>query len=211
MDPKRYVVITVDYEIFGNGTGDVRQHVTEPAERMARVCEEYQAPLTVFFEAEEYAAFRRYSKNLRKNLGYDPARLMRDQAVDLCRRGHDLQLHLHPQWHGALYQDRQWVLHHERLTVDALFGSQSETDAYVASRKAIIDELARDSEGENLAAVYRAGGFAAQPGAKLLPALAANGFESKRTLLVWMMVVRFMKSPLVRYSGVGSLNSHCGD
>ena len=37
----RYLVLTNDYEIFGNGSGDVRQHVTEPTERMCRIAERF--------------------------------------------------------------------------------------------------------------------------------------------------------------------------
>jgi len=56
---RRAICLTVDHEIFGNGTGDVRRHVIEPAERMARSCEMFGMPLTVFFEVEEYLAFGR--------------------------------------------------------------------------------------------------------------------------------------------------------
>jgi hypothetical protein len=97
----RHLVITVAYEVFGNGTGDVRQHVVEPMERMARVADEFGLPITIFFEAEEYLAFARHADVLKQALGYDPAQLMREQCVALARRGHDLQLHLHPQWAGA--------------------------------------------------------------------------------------------------------------
>jgi len=58
----RHVVISVDYEIFGNGEGDVRQHTVDPTNRMARLCEKYGAPLTVFFEVEEYLAFEKISR-----------------------------------------------------------------------------------------------------------------------------------------------------
>src|SRR5881397_2674327 len=100
----RYLILSVDYEIFGDGSGDVRQDVTGPTERMARLCQRFGLPLTVFFEVEEYLAFDRYSEQLRKATGYDPAALMREQAVSLIQQGHDVQLHLHPEWQGAEYE-----------------------------------------------------------------------------------------------------------
>ena len=85
---KRTLVLTVDYEIFGNGTGDVRQHVTEPTERMCRIAEKFGMPVTVFFEMEEYLLFQQHREALQRLLGYDPAAEMRRQAADLVRRGH---------------------------------------------------------------------------------------------------------------------------
>ncbi|HEX4122263.1 MAG TPA: hypothetical protein VH619_16720 [Verrucomicrobiae bacterium] len=172
----RYLVLTVDYEIFGNGTGDVRQHIIDPTERMARICQQYDFPLTVFFEAEEYVAFRENAARLRKDLGYDPAALIRQQIVSLLRQGHDVQLHLHPEWYGARYEAGTWLLHPGKKTVDSLFETQAEVTNYIASRKALIDEIVAQASSLQQVRAYRAGAFSAQPGQKLLPALSENGF-----------------------------------
>lgn len=171
----RWVVLTVDYEIFGNGAGDVRQHVTDPTERMARLCSRHQMPLTVFLETEEYLAFDRHSAQLRQALGYDPAGLIRAQIQALARDGHDIQLHLHPQWHNARWEDGQWALREEKETVDSLFDTQAEVTAYIAERKRVIDEMLAEAGSGKTVQVYRAGAFSAQPGAKLLKALADTG------------------------------------
>jgi hypothetical protein len=168
----RRVILSVDYEIFGNGAGDVRRHIIEPADRMARLCERQQVPLTIFFEAEEYTAFVQHAAALRKDLGYDPAALMREQIIRLIRQGHDVQLHLHPEWFGARYEGRQWLLHPEKKTVDALFETQAEVTEYIASRKRMIEEMAADANSPRAVRAYRAGAFSAQPGRKLLAALA---------------------------------------
>ena len=174
----RSIVITVDYEIFGNGTGDVRQHVTEPTERMCRIAEKYEVPVTIFFELEEYLQFERHGRELRRLLGYDPAEEMRRQAADLARRGHDIQLHLHPQWHGARLQGSDWNLHHDKLTVDALFESQEETTAFIRERREALEAIS-----ERPVMTYRAGGFAAQPGRRLLKALEQTGFAVESSVV----------------------------
>lgn len=168
----RHVVLSVDYEIFGNGDGDVLQHVVRPAAAMAECCEEYGAPLTVFFEVEEYLAFVQFAEPLTQILGYNPAARIREQIAALARKGHDVQLHLHPEWHGARFEDGRWKLNPRQRTVDDLFETQAETDRYIASRKAVIEEILP----ERKVAAYRAGAFCAQPGTKLLTALATNGF-----------------------------------
>jgi hypothetical protein len=167
---RRKIVVSVDYEIFGNGTGDVRQHIIDPTERMAKLCEKYQAPLTVFFEMEEYLAFERHAPELRRAWGYDGAALMRDQARDLVRRGHDLQLHLHPEWQGVKYADG-WPLNERHGTVDSLFETAEETTQYIGERQQALSALS----GRPVRC-YRAGAFSAQPGEKLITALSKNGF-----------------------------------
>ncbi|HEX3716453.1 MAG TPA: hypothetical protein VH595_00665 [Verrucomicrobiae bacterium] len=172
----RYLILSVDYEIFGNGSGDVRQHVIEPTDRLARICEKQNVPLTVFFEVEEYLAFMRHAGQLKRDLGYDPAALIAKQIISLIGKGHDVQLHLHPEWHGACYQEGQWLLNPTKKNVDSLFDSQSEVDAYIESRKGVIEDLAAKAGSSQKVNVYRAGAFSAQPGRKLLAALANNGF-----------------------------------
>ena len=172
----RHVLLTIDYEIFGNGSGDVRQHVVDPTERMARIAERYQKPLVIYVEVEEYLAFQRHATELTSALGYDPARLIRDQMRDLARRGHDVQLHIHPEWHGARLVNGRWQLDFTKRTVDSLFETVEETTAYLAERKEDLKELAGLSANHPVLA-YRAGAFSAQPGTKLIPALAHNGFQ----------------------------------
>lgn len=174
---RRSILLTVDYEIFGNGSGDVREHITGPTERMARICERAGVPLVVYVEVEEFLAFERERDQLRRLLGYDPAAEIRTQLVDLARRGHDLQLHLHPEWVGATFRDGQWLLRRDKRSVDSLFETQAETTAYLRDRKAVLDSILAEAGAPQRVTAYRAGAFYAQPGRKLLPALAANGFR----------------------------------
>lgn len=175
MKRRRQLVLTVDHEIFGNGTGDARRHMLEPTERMARICEGFGISLTVFFEVEEYLAFERERDSVRKAWGYFPASELAMQAIDLARRGHDLQLHLHPEWVGARFEDESWILRPDRPTVDCLFDTQVEANDYIARRKAVIDGFYEAAGCERRVVAYRCGSFCAQPGRKLLTALAKNG------------------------------------
>lgn len=174
----RHLVFTLDHEVFGSGAGDVRQHVTDPAERMCRIAERYQLPVTIFFELEEYLQFERHGARLRKSLGYDAAEEMRVQAADLAQRGHDIQLHLHPQWHRARYDGSNWELQEGCFTVDALFETQEETTDFMRERRSALEAIS----GKPVTA-YRAGGFAAQPGAKLIRALDATGFAIESSVV----------------------------
>lgn len=177
----RYLALTVDYEIFGNGTGDVRQHVTGPAEHMARTLERVGAPLTVFVEMEEQTAFEQHASALRAQLGYDPGALIRTQIADLAQRGHDFQLHLHPEWHRCAWSVAGWQLHRHTHTVDALYEDQGAITDYLRERKTRLEEYC----GQRVTS-YRCGAFAAQPGRKLLHALAENDFVIESSVVCGM-------------------------
>jgi hypothetical protein len=175
--PPRAICLTEDHEIFGNGSGDARRHIIEPAERMARICEKFGVPLTVFFEVEEYLGFQREREALIAAWGYDPAAELCAQAIDLVMRGHDLQLHLHPEWVGSRFENGRWILMHECPTVDSLFETQAEVSAYIGTRKAVIDGFYKEAGSSRRVRAYRCGAFCAQPGRKLLRALAEHGIS----------------------------------
>jgi len=172
---KRHLILSIDYEIFGNGSGDVQRHITGPTERMARICEKFEMPLTVFFEVEEYLAFERERQKLIEAWGYDPAAEIRAQALELIRRGHDLQLHLHPEWVGAAFDNGHWRLKQHKRTVDSLFETAAEVSSFMGERKAVIDGFYESAGSSQRVRAYRCGAFCAQPGDKLLRALAENG------------------------------------
>lgn len=169
-----YLVLTVDYEIFGNGTGDVYRHVIEPASRLARLGQEYGVPFTFFFEVEEYLKHLEYKDVMKSDLGYDPANLMEEQVRILIKGGHDIQLHIHPQWVGARYVDNKWLLYEKHVTVDDLFSDQVDTTRYISNRKNILESIIKEVDPGRRIKAFRAGGFCAQPGIKLLSALADN-------------------------------------
>jgi hypothetical protein len=172
----RYLILTLDYEIFGYGQGDVHENVVGPAARMAHLCEKFGVPMTIFLEVEEYLAFQRHGRELKDALGYDPAGLIREQLRTLVRSGHDIQLHIHPQWFGAHYQAGKWNLQWERSAVDDLFETQEEVTRYIGERKAVIDEMVSELVPGRSVKVFRAGAFNAQPGQKLIKALETHGF-----------------------------------
>ena len=48
-----HLILTVDYEIFGNASGSPLKCVVEPAERILSIAKHFAAPVTLFVEALE--------------------------------------------------------------------------------------------------------------------------------------------------------------
>ena len=130
------LILSLDYEIFGNGAGDVMRDVVGPTRRLLDICDRHGAKMTIMFEVGEYWAFEQCAGRLQEVLAYCPAQEMREQALDAIQRGHDVQLHLHPQWIGARYEAGVWQLRNEywRLAdLPAGLGSKDEATSIVGA------------------------------------------------------------------------------
>ena len=96
-------VFTLDYELYGNGTGALKDLVYEPGETLRKIFHKYDARFVAFVEAAEFERINA--------LGTDPAiGLVNHQIRDYHREGFEIGLHLHPQWANARYENGAWTL-----------------------------------------------------------------------------------------------------
>ena len=51
---KPSLLLTLDYELYGDGSGNVFNHIVDPTNVIMDVAERYGARITVFFEVVEY-------------------------------------------------------------------------------------------------------------------------------------------------------------
>ena len=96
-------VFTVDYEIYGNGTGSLRELVYEPAERLREIFRKRNARFVVFVETAELEMI--------ETTGTDSdIDLVKNQIRQLYVEGFELGLHIHPWWYNARYKNGKWLL-----------------------------------------------------------------------------------------------------
>jgi hypothetical protein len=96
-------VFTIDYEIFGDGTGSLRELVYEPARELKALFDHHHLRFVNFVEVVEFEKIEGY--------GTDPAiDLVKKQIQELHRDGYEIALHLHPQWSKARHEDGRWLL-----------------------------------------------------------------------------------------------------
>lgn len=96
-------VFTIDYEIYGNGTGLLKDLVYDPAQRLAELFRKWNARFVVFVEVAEFEKIEAY--------GTDPAiDFVKKQTAEFYRQGFEVALHLHPQWCNARYERGAWAL-----------------------------------------------------------------------------------------------------
>ena len=97
------VIFTIDYEIYGNGEGSLKELVVEPARKLKAVFDRFGAKFVVFVEAAEFERIEAF--------GSDSAISdVRRQIKELYDDGFEIALHLHPQWCNAEYTAGAWRL-----------------------------------------------------------------------------------------------------
>ena len=106
-------IFTVDYEIYGNGEGSLMELVYEPAERLRRIFQKWNARFVAFVEVAEIEIIEAQ--------GTDPAvHLVKQQLLDFHLEGIELGLHLHSQWYKARYENGKWQLDYKEYNLCTL-------------------------------------------------------------------------------------------
>lgn len=168
-------LLTFDYEVyFGRRTGSARRCLIEPTEALLELAGRHGAPLVFFVDAGYLLALRREmakSEELRR----DHAAVCR-QLKRLARRGHELQLHVHPHWEDARWEEGAWRLDLARYALHAFDPAQIEGIV-----KRYLDAL-RDFGGAGAGRAFRAGGWVIQPFPALGDALARAGVAIDSTV-----------------------------
>jgi len=99
------IIISIDYEIFGNGKGNIADHIIKPTKKILKILNKYNIPLTIMMEIYEYIFFEKYDEQLKKHLGYSPVKGIKKQINEAYKMGHDIQLHIHPQFSSMTLQN----------------------------------------------------------------------------------------------------------
>ena len=159
-------IFTIDYEIFSNGEGSLRELVYAPSHRLIGIFKRLNKRFVVFIEAAELEMI--------EAIGTDPAvHLVKDQIRDLYNEGFELGLHLHPQWFNAKYENGNWLLDYSEYNLCTL---KRERIAQIVDRAiAYLREVLGVSEFTPLS--FRAGNWLFQPTQTAAKVLAERGIK----------------------------------
>lgn len=157
-------VFTLDYEIYGNGSGSLRELVLEPTQRLAEIFAEYGAPFVVFTEAVEFSRIEQAQS--------DPdSSAVRKQLRDLRAAGHEIALHLHPWWANAQFEGGRWHMDWSERNLGILDAGRIE--CIVSDAIGYLREALRDPKF--LPFAFRSGLWAMQPSHAIADVLSRHG------------------------------------
>ena len=164
---KLAIILTNDWELFGNGQGDYFINQKEPLNSILEVIEFYQAKLTVFAEVvQQLNILKQASSDERsKAIASD----WEETVSELVQQGHDVQLHIHPQLIDNKISDHtKWsIANFQRLE---MFNIISECKNY-------IEKTISNSNKDYKCLAFRAGYFANQPSNIVIENLLKAGIK----------------------------------
>lgn len=175
-------ILTFDYELFGSGKGCVIKHLINPTNAILKELDVLGVKATFFVEQLEVDSIISLKHSFAIGTKeYNNAVLLEEQILDIVKRGHDVQLHLHPQWFNAKYKGGQWELNFNwwrfsalpyRTSVDGIPGKYD----LLKSGKSSLEKLVRQVKPEYECTAFRAGGYNIGEDKTTIDALVKTGF-----------------------------------
>jgi hypothetical protein len=158
MKPTIHLVFVDDWELSGNGSGDVRELQFEPMRQLIGLYKQFGIRGSFNAEVMQQLSFR-------KNQGTNPElRVVADEwdehVRDAYSQGHDVQLHIHPQWRNGEYDNGKW-----RLTSDwsILNYSKHEAAQMLSEGREYLEKLLRPVDPEYRCVSFRSGAWCIAP------------------------------------------------
>jgi hypothetical protein len=167
-----HLALTHDWELRGDGSGDIEQIQFAPLRQLLEIYAKFGARTTFLPDVMQQLRFRLLeSKHSELKSMADSW----DQHVrEAFRQGHDIQLHLHPQWLNAQYENGRW-----RLNVDwSILNYEREAAAAMLTEgKQFLENLLQPLDSSYRCLAFRAGALAAAPSDHLFKSLASLGIQ----------------------------------
>jgi hypothetical protein len=173
------IILTVDYELFGNGSGSCEACRINPTTKMAELASGFSIPLTFFVDYGELRRKKAEIKNNKDKKTEDGMVLTEEQLKTLISSGHDVQFHLHPQWLKAQKgKNDRWEVCPELESIAKLEDLTELTfPELFQESKDYFEKLLKPVNGKYECYAFRAGAWAIQPSQPVLEGLSDAGFK----------------------------------
>jgi len=176
-------ILTFDYELFGSGKGDVFKHLVDPTKSILVILNELNLKATFFVEQLEIDAIIELQEHFPPaSKEHIEALAVEQQLHDIIQQGHDIQLHLHPQWYKAKYENKEWHLNFDWWRFSALPYNTSEDGTpgkyeLIKTGKESLEKRVRKTLPTYQCHSFRAGGYNVGDGKSSVDALVNNGLK----------------------------------
>ncbi|MDE3058748.1 MAG: methyltransferase domain-containing protein [Bacteroidota bacterium] len=166
-----FISITIDYETWhplpDGWVIDWEKDIFTPTERFLDIADRTGIKLTFMVEIGEYFWLSEFEPTIAKR--------MESQLREIVRRGHDVQLHLHPNWLpelGAKFESGKWYWDWTKSKCEDYPGDLNEL---IAQCKQTLETILKTENSSYQVTSFRAGTYKVQPFKRLHQALNANG------------------------------------
>lgn len=183
------LVLTLDYELFGDGSGDVFDIMIQPTNDFLDLCDKHNIKSTIFFEVMEYIKINEeWKRGNNMNYSQNPAEAIRKQIISAYNSGHDIQLHIHPHWINAKFENGRWFpdSRYWKLTkvpekADSNFPLGLED--LIGLGKTAIESILKPIDPAYQCHIFRAGGYCITPSEAIIGSLKKLGFTADSSVI----------------------------
>ena len=169
---KFIVLIEDDFEIMGNGEGNVADLQYLPALSLMNIANRYDIKITFMVDVAHKLVLERLSVD---HPELDIQNSIVDKTILLMKNmGHDVQLHLHPQWLNSTYKNGHFYLSHKWNI--GLY-NQDEQHNLIQDAVKYLTQLLCPQYPEYKVCAFKAGSWGMQPSATLLLELKKVGIN----------------------------------
>src|SRR5262245_46931511 len=170
MGPTIHLVFVDDWELSGDGSGDPRALQFQPMRDLVSIYHQHGIRGSFNAEIMQQLAFRAWQHD------HPQLKTWADEwditVRETFKQGHDVQLHIHPQWSDAQYQNGQWQLAGDwsilKYPVD-------EARRMIAAGKEYLVNLLRPINQDYRCVSFRSGSWCIAPSPHILTLLADAG------------------------------------
>ena len=167
---RRSIILSYDYELFfGDESGTIEKSLIHPTNSILDTMDKYNLKGNFFID---YLMFKYLEQNTDERSKSDLA-LLKHQIQDIVRRGHRIELHLHPHWVDATYNgDGTWDFSNYTHYMLSTF-TEEEIQQFFIEGVNYLHRLVHTVDPNYTICAFRAGGWAIQPFSKLKSAFQA--------------------------------------
>jgi len=172
MTPTIHLALTHDWELRGDGSGDIEEIQFGPLRRLLEIYAKFDARTTILPDVMQQLAFRRLESDHRELK--TQADSWDERLREAFRCGHDIQLHLHPQWLKANYENGRWELSGDWSILNY---DREVARTMLAAARDYLETLLQPIDPSYRCLAFRAGALAAAPSEHLFASLVEHGIE----------------------------------
>jgi hypothetical protein len=166
-----YLVFTDDWELWGDGSGHPEKVQFQPMRELVRIFNRHGVRASFYVEVMQQLSFRQFQDR------YPELKELADRwdaaVAETFRQGHDIQMHLHPQWRNAVYEGGHWQLSTPWSLLDH---DPTEVKHMLSEGKSYLEDLLRRVDQNYRCLAFRSGHWCIAPSPFALPTLAELGF-----------------------------------
>ena len=170
MQPRIYLAFVDDWELSGDGSGDARELQFAPMRKLVEIYNAHGVRGSFNAEVLQQLTFRKFQNE------HAELKALADEWDDAVRQtfrqGHDIQLHIHPQWSSAEYIDGQWDLNGDWSILNY---TAEEARSMIAQGKDYLETLLGALDPQYRCVSFRSGSWCIAPSPFMLNLLVEFG------------------------------------